>query len=57
MDTFRLIVCKVEFFLKMLKVGLKGAKETEVLIAMTSDYFYVYGYVLLVKKVLQPKSC
>ena len=43
----------------MLKVGLKGAKETEVLIAMTSDYFYVYGYVyvLLVKKVLQPKSC
>ena len=49
----------------MLKVGLKGAKETEVLIAMTSDYFYVYvygyvygcGYVLLVKKILQPKTC
>ena len=42
---------------KMLKVGLKGAKETEVLIAMTSDYGYVYGYVLLAKKVIQPKSC
>ena len=43
----------------MLKVGLKGAKATEVLIAMTSDYFYVYvyGYVLFIKKVLQPKSC
>ena len=44
----------------MLKVGLKGAKETEVLIAMTSDYFYVYGYVygyvLLVKKILNLRA-
>ena len=29
----------------MLKLGLKGAKETELLIAMTSSYVYVYAYV------------
>ena len=31
----------------MLKLGLKGAKETELIIAMTSSY--VYDYVLLLK--------
>ena len=33
----------------MLKLGLKVAKETELLIAMTSSYVYVYVYVLLLK--------
>ena len=29
----------------MLKLGLKVAKETELLTAMTSSYVYVYAYV------------
>ena len=33
----------------MLKLGLKGAKETELIIAMTSSYVYAYVYVLLLK--------
>jgi hypothetical protein len=33
----------------MLKLGLKWAKESELLIAMTSVYFYVYDYDLLFK--------